>query len=418
MTSRSRIISGLASPSWPSASSSSDPAAGPTGAPPRGRSPPRPGQGAGPLQERRGDLPGEPQLRQPVRRRGAGSAASTSTASPTRPRSGPPRSRRTGRRTRACARTTSTSPRRRRCRRRAPTRRTATPASAFRNKPFTHRRLHRADRHDLPRAGRARARTACSRAPGSPAAAPATSCTASTRSSTSSTAGEQNRYVTGSDAVGLTMGTYDTKALPIYRYLHEQRRAELRHRGPVLPGRVRWLVPQPPVADRRACPGGHQRWHRSVAAARTRSSTATGCRPATRSYTADRAGRRRPADRGVLRRATRRTTARPAVTSRSTRSSRPAPPFSGWRQDPADRRRRLPEHRRPADRRRCLLELVLRWVGRRGGRAPGTAVPVPPPAVQLLRRLRARPARPRAPAGRERLLRVGRRRRRCRRSAS
>jgi phospholipase C len=32
--------------------------------------------------------------------------------------------------------------------------------------------------------------------------------------------GRQNRYVTGSDAVGLTMGTYDTKALPIYRYLH------------------------------------------------------------------------------------------------------------------------------------------------------------------------------------------------------
>jgi acid phosphatase len=32
--------------------------------------------------------------------------------------------------------------------------------------------------------------------------------------------GAQNRYVTGSDAVGLTMGTYDTKKLPIYAYLH------------------------------------------------------------------------------------------------------------------------------------------------------------------------------------------------------
>ena len=32
--------------------------------------------------------------------------------------------------------------------------------------------------------------------------------------------GRQNRYVTGSDAVGLTMGHYDTKALPIYQYLH------------------------------------------------------------------------------------------------------------------------------------------------------------------------------------------------------
>ena len=32
--------------------------------------------------------------------------------------------------------------------------------------------------------------------------------------------GKQDRYVTGSDAVGLTVGHYDTKALPIYRYLH------------------------------------------------------------------------------------------------------------------------------------------------------------------------------------------------------
>ena len=32
--------------------------------------------------------------------------------------------------------------------------------------------------------------------------------------------GKQDRYVTGSDAVGLTMGTYDTRALPIYEYLH------------------------------------------------------------------------------------------------------------------------------------------------------------------------------------------------------
>jgi acid phosphatase len=35
--------------------------------------------------------------------------------------------------------------------------------------------------------------------------------------------GAQNRYVTGSDALGLTMGVYDTKALPIYRYLHRKR---------------------------------------------------------------------------------------------------------------------------------------------------------------------------------------------------
>ncbi|MGH3429019.1 MAG: alkaline phosphatase family protein [Terriglobales bacterium] len=34
--------------------------------------------------------------------------------------------------------------------------------------------------------------------------------------------GKQDRYVTGSDAVGLTMGYYDTTRLPIYRYLHGQ----------------------------------------------------------------------------------------------------------------------------------------------------------------------------------------------------
>src|SRR5262249_48897720 len=32
--------------------------------------------------------------------------------------------------------------------------------------------------------------------------------------------GRQDRYVTGSDAVGLTMGRYDTQSLPIYQYLH------------------------------------------------------------------------------------------------------------------------------------------------------------------------------------------------------
>src|SRR5437867_3585474 len=33
--------------------------------------------------------------------------------------------------------------------------------------------------------------------------------------------GQQNRYTTGSDAVGLTQGYYDTLALPIYQYLHQ-----------------------------------------------------------------------------------------------------------------------------------------------------------------------------------------------------
>src|SRR4051812_7336278 len=33
--------------------------------------------------------------------------------------------------------------------------------------------------------------------------------------------GRQNPYVTRSDAIGLTMGTYDTTLLPVYRYLHQ-----------------------------------------------------------------------------------------------------------------------------------------------------------------------------------------------------
>jgi acid phosphatase len=32
--------------------------------------------------------------------------------------------------------------------------------------------------------------------------------------------GRQDRYVTGSDAVGLTMGVYDTRTLPLWQYLH------------------------------------------------------------------------------------------------------------------------------------------------------------------------------------------------------
>jgi acid phosphatase len=35
--------------------------------------------------------------------------------------------------------------------------------------------------------------------------------------------GRQNRYTTGSDALGLTQGHYNTRALPIYRYLHRGR---------------------------------------------------------------------------------------------------------------------------------------------------------------------------------------------------
>ncbi|MEP7045911.1 MAG: alkaline phosphatase family protein [Ilumatobacteraceae bacterium] len=35
--------------------------------------------------------------------------------------------------------------------------------------------------------------------------------------------GQQNRYVTGSDSAGMTMGYYDTTQLPIYKYLHARK---------------------------------------------------------------------------------------------------------------------------------------------------------------------------------------------------
>ena len=48
--------------------------------------------------------------------------------------------------------------------------------------------------------------------------------------------GAQDRYVTGSDAIGLTMGDYDTTALPIYTVPARQGPPRLRDRGQLLPG--------------------------------------------------------------------------------------------------------------------------------------------------------------------------------------
>ena len=62
--------------------------------------------------------------------------------------------------------------------------------------------------------------------------------------------GAQNRYVTGSDAIGLTMGYYDTKALPIYKYLHDKGHPDYAIADNFFQARVRRLVPEPPVADR------------------------------------------------------------------------------------------------------------------------------------------------------------------------
>ena len=62
--------------------------------------------------------------------------------------------------------------------------------------------------------------------------------------------GRQDRYVTGSDAVGLTMGTYDTRMLPVYKIPARGRASALCRGGCILPVCVRWIVPESPVADR------------------------------------------------------------------------------------------------------------------------------------------------------------------------
>ena len=139
--------------------------------------------------------------------------------------------------------------------------------------------------------------------------------------------GQQNRYVTGSDAVGLTMGTYDTKALPIYEYLH----------GDDAPNYV--------IADKffQGAFGGSFLNHQWLIAGRAPVDTKNGtvtpvaansvvdANGMPTSYTplytrrtgAGRGGRQ-PAHRGLRRRRTRPTTPRPAATSRSTPCSRPA----------------------------------------------------------------------------------------------
>ena len=147
---------------------------------------PRPARGPGPLRQRRGDLPGEPQLRQPVRRVGQGRRAQGRRA---RERPGLPDH--AGRAGRHAVRLPAPERREpdladaaadhllRPCARRAQQR--------LHQRAVHDRRLHRAAGHDLPRSG-GLAPNGVLKGTGSPAAARATWSTASTRSSTSSTA--------------------------------------------------------------------------------------------------------------------------------------------------------------------------------------------------------------------------------------
>ena len=149
---------------------------------------------------------------------------------------------------------------------------TATPFdSHFTNKPFHDRR--RSSRRPRRRARRPASSppTACSDPTGLPGGCTRDLVHRYYQEQYQLNGGKQNRYVTGSDAVGLTQGYYDTRALPIYKYLHTARPSRLRDRRRLLPGGLRRLVPQPPVADRRG----------DADVARTRDNTAapTTCTP-------------------------------------------------------------------------------------------------------------------------------------------
>ena len=139
--------------------------------------------------------------------------------------------------------------------------------------------------------------------------------------------GKQDRYVTGSDAVGLTMGRYATQSLPIYRYLHSKG------------------APNYVVADRffQAAFGGSFLNHQYLIAARapvdTGGATPTAAQldhrqqrdadllPALHRHVD---GQGLPAHPGLQQRRGLRLHARPAATSPSTRCSRRAPrPVAG-----------------------------------------------------------------------------------------
>jgi phospholipase C len=75
--------------------------------------------------------------------------------------------------------------------------------------------------------------------------------------------GKQDRYVTGSDAIGLTMGVYDTKALPIYKYLHSKGHPDYAIADDFFQGAFggsflnhQWLIAAATPIDPTGAPGG------------------------------------------------------------------------------------------------------------------------------------------------------------------
>ena len=213
--------------------------------------------------------------------------------------------------------------------------------------------------------------------------------------------GKQDRYTTGSDAVGLTQGVYGTRSCRSTATCTARARRSTS------------------IADNffQGAFGGSFLNHQWLIAARAPVDTDTGrrrTRPRPRQlgarrerdgqrrypqYTPTGTGRRRPADAELCpgRRRSNDESRPRAATSRSTRCSRRAPPHSEPApQDPAHRRRGVPQHRRPDVRRRDQLGLVLRRLGRRGGRPR----PVRCSSSTTSRSTTSRTTRPASPAAR------------------
>ena len=194
------------------------------------------------------------------------------------------------------------------------------------------------------------------------------------------------------------MGTYDTTGAADLRVPPRRRRPELRHRGQVLPGRLRRVLPQPPVADRRTRARSTRRTAPSLR--RRRQLGRRQQRHADQLHAAVHGDRHRCVD-GQLTAACadgeRRPTTRKACGNFAVNTVQPAnAPFGTGAKIPLIDDDVYPNI---GDR---MTDAGVSWAWYSGGwddakaGHPGPAVPVPPPAVQLLRRLRPGQARPRA----------------------
>ncbi len=134
--------------------------------------------------------------------------------------------------------------------------------------------------------------------------------------------GKQDRYVTGSDAVGLTMGRYATTTCRSTSYLHSKGAPNYVVADRFFQGAFggSFLNHQYLIAAR--APRRHRRRHPD--GGQTRWSTATGCRRSLPPLHRHRRGQGRPAHPGVQQRQALRLHRRPAATSPSTPCSRRA----------------------------------------------------------------------------------------------